>query len=49
VIYTGRSLALDGYRSAPRSSLAEIPGVREIFPEMVAYAAVQVGDRSHPH
>src|SRR6267378_6571813 len=41
-IYTGKSSAFTGYRSASKPSQAEIHGMREVFPEAVAYAAVQV-------
>jgi hypothetical protein len=42
MIYTGKSSALTGHRSAPKPSQAEMHGMREVFPEAVAYAAVQV-------
>ena len=41
-IYTGKSSAFTGYRSASKPSQAEMHGMREVFPEAVAYAAVQV-------
>ncbi|KAF8815042.1 hypothetical protein BYT27DRAFT_7056059, partial [Phlegmacium glaucopus] len=41
MIYTGKGSAFTGYRSAPKRSQAEMHGMREIFPEAVAYAAVQ--------
>jgi len=42
MIYTGKGSAFTGYRSAPKRSQAEMHGMREVFPEAVAYAAVQV-------
>lgn len=42
MIYTGKGSAFTGYRSAPKHSQAEMHGMREVFPEAVAYAAVQV-------
>jgi len=42
MIYTGKSSAFTGHRSAPKPSQAEMHGMREVFPEAVAYAAVQV-------
>jgi hypothetical protein len=42
MIYTGKNSALTGHRSAPKPSQAEMHGMREVFPEAVAYAAVQV-------
>jgi hypothetical protein len=42
MIYTGKSSAFTGHRSAPKPSQAEMHGMREVFPESVAYAAVQV-------
>jgi len=42
MIYTGKGSAFTGYRSAPKGSQAEMHGMREVFPEAVAYAAVQV-------
>ena len=41
-IYTGKSSAFTGHRSASKRSQAEIHEMREVFPEAVAYAAVQV-------
>ena len=41
MIYTGKSSAFTGHRSAPKPSQAEMHGMREVFPEAVAYAAVQ--------
>ncbi|KAF8811333.1 hypothetical protein BYT27DRAFT_7062186, partial [Phlegmacium glaucopus] len=40
-IFTGKSSAFTGYRSASKPSQAEMHGMREVFPEAVAYAAVQ--------
>jgi hypothetical protein len=42
LIYTGKSSAFTGHRSARKPSQAEMHGMREVFPEAVAYAAVQV-------
>jgi uncharacterized protein DUF6698 len=42
MIYTGLGSAFTGYRSAPKPSQAEMHGMREVFPEAVTYAAVQV-------
>src|SRR5437879_2305606 len=42
MIYTGKGSAFTGYRSAPKCSQAEMHGMREVFPEAVAYATVQV-------
>lgn len=42
MIYTGKGSAFTGYRSAAKPSQAEMHGMREVFPEAVAYAAVQV-------
>lgn len=42
-IFTGKSSAFTGYRSASKRSQAELHKMREVFPEAVAYAAVQVG------
>lgn len=41
-IYTGKSSALDGKRTASASSLAEKNGMKAASPETVAYAALQV-------
>jgi hypothetical protein len=41
MIYTGKSSAFTGHRSAPKPSQAEMHSMREVFPEAVAYAAVQ--------
>ena len=41
----GKGSAFTGYRSAPKRSQAEMHGMREVFPEAVAYAAVQVSPR----
>ena len=41
-IYTGKSSAFTGYRLASKPSQAEIHDMHEVFPEAVAYAAVQV-------
>ena len=46
MIYTGSSSAFTGHRSAPRPSQAEMHGMREVFPEAIAYAAVQVSIQS---
>lgn len=42
MIYTGKSSAFTGHRSAPKPSQAEMHGMCEVFPEAIAYAAVQV-------
>jgi len=41
----GKGSAFTGYRSAPKGSQAKMHGMREVFPEAVAYAAVQVSPR----
>jgi len=41
-LFTGKSLAFTGHRSASKPSQAEMHGMRQVFPEAVAYAAVQV-------
>jgi hypothetical protein len=41
MIYTGKSSVFTGHRSALKPSQAEMHGMREVFPEAVAYAAVQ--------
>jgi hypothetical protein len=48
MIYTGKGSAFTGYRSAPKRSQAEMHGMREVFPEAVAYAAVQVRPEAQP-
>ena len=42
MIYMGKSSAFTGHQSAPKPSQAEMHGMREVFPEAVSYAAVQV-------
>ena len=42
MIYTGKGSSFTGHRSAPKRSQAEMHRMREVFPEAVAYAAVQV-------
>ena len=49
MIYTGKSSALTSHRSAPKPSQAEMHGMHEVFPEAVAYAAVQVRAQSPPY
>jgi hypothetical protein len=41
-IFTGKSSAFTGHRAASKPSQAEMHGMRQVFPEAVAYAAVQV-------
>jgi len=49
MIYMGRSSAFTSHRSAPKPSQAEMHGMREVFPEAVTYAAVQVSTQSLPY
>ena len=41
-LFTGKSSAFTGHRAASKPSQAEMHGMRKVFPEAVAYAAVQV-------
>ncbi|KAF8998816.1 hypothetical protein BDQ17DRAFT_1171359, partial [Cyathus striatus] len=41
-LYTGQSSALTGHRTAMRESQGELHEMRELFPEAIAYAAVEV-------
>ena len=49
MIYMGKGSAFTGYQSAPKRSQAEMHGMHEVFPEAIAYAAVQVSPHRPNH